>query len=557
MTPTLSRQVWYGDAVHSKSLTEIEYLTSSLIGVDETGAIAFVERASSADEIERVLHVKGWTGVEVTRMGKGEFLCPGRILPSDLALTGHVLSVIDTHTHAPQYVNLAFGQQFELLDWLSNVTFPAEAQFKDAAYARRAYEEVVQRNLSVGTTTVCYYGTLHLTTQILAAICHRKGQRAFVGKCNMDRNSSDEYVEASPSQSLLDTKKYVDFVRSKCCSPIRSTSESSGSNLNINGLRSDLVQPIITPRFAISCSDELLKGLGDMVVKDPSLPIQTHLSENPTEVEFTKSLFPFVSSYTEVYDHFNLLRENTVLAHCVHLEDSEISLIKQRRAGISHCPDSNFNLRSGITPITTLLDRGIKVSLGTDISGGTSLGILSAIRTASFASKTLIFNSRDAKIDDPNLNESIPEPKRQKTNGSETSFANRHLSIETLFYLATMGGAQVCCLEDRIGNFVVGKEFDALLIRTGQKPLRESAQYVEGSEDADAQAMEALSEGIESDFPDASTFGPHLFVEPEDGLQKVFEKFLFSGDDRNIAKVFVRGRKVGGRDTLYRLSREG
>ncbi|SCV71165.1 BQ2448_2753 [Microbotryum intermedium] len=535
MAPTLKRQVWYGDAVHSQSLTEIEYLTSVLIGVDEAGVIAFVERPSSADTIERILETKGWAGVEVVRLNV----------------------IIDTHTHAPQYVNLAFGQQFELLDWLSNVTFPAEAKFKNAAYARRAYEDVVQRTLNVGTTSattaVCYYGTLHLTTQILAAICRRKGQRAFVGKCNMDRNSSDEYVEASASQSLLDTEKYVDFVRTHCASPTKMTSEdgvtkqeSLGSTKK--GYRPDLVHPIITPRFAISCSDELLKGLGEMVVRDPSLPIQTHLSENPTEVEFTKSLFPFASSYTEVYDHFKLLRENTVLAHCVHLEDSEMSLIKQRHAGISHCPDSNFNLRSGITPVTTLLDRGIKVSLGTDIAGGTSLGILSAIRTASFASKTLIFNSRDAQ----KVKGQAPPPNGTNgVGGARASFASRHLSIETLFYLATMGGAQVCCIDDRVGNFRIGKEFDALLIRTGQKEGQERmARRAEGEEDADTQALQALNEAIESDFPDSSHFGPHLFVEPEDGLEKVVEKFLFSGDDRNIAKVFVRGRIVGGRDVL-------
>lgn len=90
-------------------------------------------------------------------------------------------------------------------------------------------------------------------------------------------------------------------------------------------------------------------------------------------------MFPFANSYTGIYDHFELLRSNTILAHCVHLEESEMDLIKQRNAGISHCPTSNFNLRSGTSRITDLLDRGIKVSLGTDVSGGFSLGILSAL----------------------------------------------------------------------------------------------------------------------------------------------------------------------------------
>lgn len=90
-------------------------------------------------------------------------------------------------------------------------------------------------------------------------------------------------------------------------------------------------------------------------------------------------LFPFASSYTQIYDHFDLLTSNTILAHCVHLEDAEMDLIKLRGAGISHCPTSNFNLRSGTSRVGDMLDKGIKVSLGTDVSGGFGLGVLSAL----------------------------------------------------------------------------------------------------------------------------------------------------------------------------------
>jgi guanine deaminase len=192
--------------------------------------------------------------------------------------------------------------------------------------------------------TCCYYGTIHQTTKILAAICHRKGQRAFVGKCNMDRESAPNYTESSSAKSIEDTKEFVKFVRTHCVSPTviagldgqlplttstppispigtgnisiaslsispLSTSDadeedhpiqprsrtSSLSNGNAGKLaknmfsKTSLVQPILTPRFAISCTDELLADLGKMLSKDPTLALQTHLAENLAEITFTKS----------------------------------------------------------------------------------------------------------------------------------------------------------------------------------------------------------------------------------------------------------------------------
>ncbi|GAA6002101.1 hypothetical protein JCM10207_003074 [Rhodosporidiobolus poonsookiae] len=543
--PALPRRVFHGTVIHSRSLTETEYLQDALLAVDAAGTIAFVEREVPAEEVDRRLSELGWVGVdvEVVRLKRGEFLIPG---------------FIDTHTHAPQYVNLSYGQQFELLDWLSNVTFPTEQRFGDPAYARKAYEGIVERVINSGTTTCCWYGTLHSTTKILAAVCHRRGQRAFVGKCNMDRNSAPYYQEESAAQSLADTDEFISFVRSRCASP--SLPPSSLSPVKHRTASSTLVQPILTPRFAISCSDELLAGLGEMMDRDPTLPCQTHLCENPSEIEFTKSLFPFVDSYTAVYDHFRLLRRNTVLAHCVHLTPSEMDLIKAREAGVAHCPSSNFNLRSGTARVGEMLDRGIKVGLGTDVSGGVSLGILSAIRSASFASKTLAFHARDH----PSLPPFSPSP----SVGSVTSpdglsrpagfFASKHLSLDALFYLATLGGAQVCCLTDRIGNFDVGKEFDAILVRTGQRAAQAAGGEegaLEGTttaQDEEDKALWGVEEGEEGNFPskDGEGFNPALIIEPDEPIEKVFEKFLFSGDDRNLASIFVRGRVIGGSSPL-------
>jgi guanine deaminase len=162
----------------------------------------------------------------------------------------------------------------------------------------------------------------------------------------MDRHCPEDYIEASPMQSIDDTRALI--------AHIRSLERQRGAG-------GTLVEPILTPRFAISCSDTLLESLGMLAKDDESLRVQTHISENRNEIAFTKDLFPKAKNYTDVYDKFGLLRSNTILAHGIYLEQDEIQTIAGRGAGISHCPTSNFNLSSGVAPIGMYLDAGIKV----------------------------------------------------------------------------------------------------------------------------------------------------------------------------------------------------
>lgn len=156
----------------------------------------------------------------------------------------------------------------------------------------------------------------------------------------MDSNSPSFYIEPSSEDSLQTTQALISYI----CD-----------------LGSDLVRPVVTPRFAISCSPDLLTKLGGLVKDDANLAIQTHISENKAEVELTKKLFPECKSYADVYDSYGLLRHNTILAHAIHLTQDETLLIKQRESGISHCPTSNLNLRSGCANVGRYLDLGIKV----------------------------------------------------------------------------------------------------------------------------------------------------------------------------------------------------
>ncbi|KAK7693766.1 hypothetical protein QCA50_003338 [Cerrena zonata] len=397
-------------------------------------------------------------------------------------------------------LNIGRGQQYELLDWLAEVTFPMESRFRDVNFARKAYPSVVRRIINCGTTTCCYYGTLHLeSTKILADIIHASGQRAFVGKCNMDRNSPDYYVEPSSAESVSATRELVSYIRSL-------TPTYSKENA--------LVHPILTPRFAISCTSELLGSLGQLAAEDRDLAIQTHISENASEIEFTKSLFPAKTlpgftgddaTYIDVYDAFGLLRENTILAHGVHLSDSELEVIKQRGAGVSHCPTSNFNLRSGCAKVGSWLDKGIKVGLGTDVSGGFSPSILRTIQDASICSKVIATSS---------------PPSASSLVGT---FADRQLPVATLLYLATLGGASLCNLSSTIGSLTPNKSFDALVV------------------------------SVRSDDGNPNVLGFDLDEElngrgktEEADLEDILERFLFCGDDRNIRRVYVKGKLIGG-----------
>ena len=315
------------------------------------------------------------------------------------------------------------------------------------------------------------------------------GQRALIGKCNMDRNCPPDYCEPSAEHSIQATKALIAYIRT-ICPPDSETSP--------------LVQPCVTPRFALSCTSELMASLGDLIVEDPTLHIQTHLSENTTEIKETLQLFPDCKSYTAVYDKYNMIRKGTILAHCVWLSQPEMKLISDQHAGISHCPTSNFNLMSGGARVGAMLDEGIEVGLGSDCGGGFAIGILSQIRDASKLSKMIALNADTNK----------PSKKRK--------YSDTPLSIAVLFHMATLGGASICNLKDKIGNFAEGKEFDALRVAPGASP------------------------GFLLDIGEDTTSRERSREDRVALLKRNFERFLFVSDDRDIADVWVQGRRVAG-----------
>lgn len=383
----------------------------------------------------------------------------------------------DTHIHASQFPNLGLFGRSTLLDWLQTYTFPTEARYSDLRYARMVYSQCIDRLLSNGTTTASYFTTIHVpATNLLADLALSKGQRAFVGRVCMDRLGGEGYLDESSDQALKATRECM-------------------HHINKIDPRHELVDSIITPRFAPSCSGQLLAGLGELH-KESGCRIQTHISENTDEVTLVKELFPESTSYADVYDRAGLLGPKTVLAHAIHLTDQEKALVAERKAKISHCPVSNTCLTSGVAPIKALMDAGIDIGLGTDVSGGYSTSILDAVRHA-------VLVSRHAAM--------------------QSGHDGAKLTTAEALYLATRGGAKVLGLHDKVGTFEVGMEWDAQLIHLGD-------DHNAGHNDNDTD--ERMSPTGKVDI-----FGDEQWPDK-------INKWVYNGDDRNTIAVWVRGRLV-------------
>ena len=291
---------------------------------------------------------------------------PERFKGGQLADYGDALimqSFCDMHLHAPQFPMLGMGMDLPLLDWLHTYTFRTEARFADTDYARMHYRTLAERLVEYGTTRVCMFSSLHTdATLVLMEELERAGISGYVGKVNMDRNSPDYYCETA-EESKRETLRWLDT-----CD------------------RFSHIRPIITPRFTPSCSNELMEWLGKLA-NDRDLPVQSHLSENTSEIEWVHSLHPDCAQYWETYAKYGLWKPGTLMAHCVHSDAREREAIRTHGVTVVHCADSNTNISSGVAPIRTMLDEGIPVVLGSDIAGGAQLSMLSVIQMSIRISK--------------------------------------------------------------------------------------------------------------------------------------------------------------------------
>lgn len=328
--------------------------------------------------------------------------------------------MVDLHIHAPQYAFRGMSMDLELMDWLNQYTFVEEEKYEDLSYARKAYSIFADAMKKGATTRAVIFATCHReATKLLMELMEETGLVSYVGKVNMDREASEKLTEKSALASAFATWGWINEV--KDCF-----------------LRT---KPILTPRFIPCCTDKLMEELREIQMTY-GIPVQSHLSENPGEIEFVHVLRPQNQFYGEAYNDYDLFGVNddieadvkTVMAHCVWSTDEELRLMRKNGVFIAHCPASNMNLSSGIAPIRKCLDMNIRVGLGSDIAGGHSDSIFRAMTDAIQVSKMYW-----RYIDQKSSAVIFPEA----------------------FYMATKGGGEFF---GSVGSFEAGYEFDAIVL---------------------------------------------------------------------------------------------
>lgn len=411
---------------HFLSKDDYQFIEDGLLVVIN----GLVTEVGSAQEL-----LPRWQNIVKVKDERGKILMPG---------------FVDGHVHAVQSgVIASYGAQ--LLDWLENYTFPYESRFSDPKFSEQISKFFFQQLLLNGTTTAAIYSSVHqasIEAIFKESIC--LNMRVIAGKTAMDRNAPSQLLEETNSTITVNEKLIEEYHKHS------------------------RISYALTPRFAITSSNEQLRQLGLLKAKYPIMHVQTHISENAEEISNVRQLFPKRKDYLDVYEHHGLVGKNTLLGHGIHLSESEWKRVKDSGASLIHCPSSNLFLGSGLFDLKNCLDLDIPVALGSDVGGGTSFSML---KTAAAAYQ--VASLRGFKPD-----------------------------AKTMYYLLTLGGAKALGLDEKIGNFITGKEADFILI--------------------DLEAQDICKNRI---------------AETQD-IEEALFALMMLGDDRNIDSVYLMGEKV-------------
>ena len=344
----------------------------------------------------------GFSG-EIISYSKDELILPG---------------FIDSHLHFPQTQMIAaYGKQ--LIEWLNGYTFVTEQEFKNKAHADMVAKVFFKELIRCGVTTPVAYCSVHPeSVDAYFEEASRYNLRALGGKVMMSRNAAEPLL-FSPERSYKESQMLIDKWHEK------------GRN-----------HYVVTPRFAICCPAEELELAAKLVKENDRMYMQTHLSENLNEIDFTMSLFPERKNYTDVYDYYGLLGERCLFGHGIHLADSELDRLADTGSVITHCPTSNEFLGSGLLSVEKAKAKGVHVGLASDVGAGTSFSPLQT------------------------LNEAYKVAQLQ----------GQSMSAVKGFYLLTLGNAKALKLDDKIGSLKAGNEADLVVLTNNSTPLMKFRQ---------------------------------------------------------------------------------
>jgi guanine deaminase len=415
-----------------------------LIEVDAEARIAAVEAAASlsAERVAAAVDLRPWV-----------------VLPG----------MVDIHAHLPQVPNAGLGFALPLLDWLDRLTFPTERSWADPLVAARFAPSIFRAFAAAGTTTVLAYGVVYeaaMEAAFRAAEAH--GIRAILGKVMMDRLTYDPTIE--PASILART--------------LRESADLAGRWHGADGGRLGYA---VTPRFAVSCTAELLRESAALA-RSLGCWWQTHVSEDVAEIAEVGRLFPDALDYVDVYDRAGGLGERTILAHAIHLSAREEARLAETGTRIAHCPTSNLFLGAGVMPLESRLEAGIRVGLGSDVSGGPELSLFGAMRAGAYAQQA------------------------RRALGSDRA-ASPPLGPLDWMRMGTLDGARALGLEGAIGSIEVGKEADLIAVDPGR----------------------------------TAPLGADLDLEgPLDDAELLVSRLIFRAHPEMVRAAWVRGRRLEG-----------
>ena len=363
--------------------------------IDETGRIVGATTEEPGPQWRRIDH-------------SGKLILPG---------------FIDTHVHCPQLeVIVSWGTG--LLDWLQTYTFPAEQRYADAQVAEAGAERFLDALLAHGSTSALVFPTVHkVSAEKLFAAAQARGMRLITGKVLMDVNAPDG-LRDDVQQAEADCRDLIQHWHG-----------------------TGRLAYAVTVRFAATSSREQLAMAGRLCREFTGTFMQTHVAENQDEVRWVAELFPEARSYLDVYHRHGLLHERAVLAHGIWLDAQDRALLRDSGAQIAHSPSSNLFLGSGLFDWQAAHDTGHKVSMASDVGGGTSLSMQ---RTLADAYKV------------------------QALRGSK-------LSAFTGLHAATLGAAQGLGLQAEIGHLGAGALADIAVWDWAVGPVANCRHAVSGS----------------------------------------------------------------------------
>lgn len=454
-----------GSFFHTPSYGDFELLEHALIELDDAGVIERITRPDDTDYAERVAAAR--------TAGEREPGSFAELAPDTFVLPGFV----DLHVHAPQWPQAGVALDEPLNVWLDQRTFPLEARFADPEFAYTVGYDLARTFLSRGTTTTLYFASAHLDgSYAVSRACAAAGQRAIVGKVVMDDPASnhDFYRDATPEQALVDTEEFLARVEALDAQGRAADPRFAGA------------YAAVTPRFIPSCTDEALAGMGQIAAAHDAY-IQSHCNEG--QWEHGVAIERFGKTDAEALASFGLLGPKSIMAHCTFMNDGDTALFAETGTVVAHCPISNAYFANSACPVRRMHEAGVRIGLGTDISGGFSPSMYDNIRQAVMASRML----------EEGVDALVPQERRGAGRPSR-------ISAPEALYLATKGGAEGLGLAT--GSFEVGHAFDAQVIDT-RRP-----------------------------YADLTGFG--VFDEPGDRLARI----LYLATPDNIRQVWCQGKLV-------------